>query len=140
MQLSAPDEADVDALARQSIRAQDIVAECAPGRTLGTSLGDVALLQQVLDAGHLTKDQRYDLQCLGIAFGRILASNLDGLDWAIIEDEYGRDPTLRYRDTSLVFGVLTMISKRAEAGEIPDLRALFEWVGVKLVELKGEVD
>lgn len=72
--------------------------------------------------------------------GRILGSNLDGLDWAIIEDEYGRDPTLRYRDTSLVFGVLTMISKRVEAGEVPDVQALFEWVAVRLEELTGAVD
>lgn len=56
MQLSAPDEADVDALARRWIRAQDIVAECVPGRTLGISLGALALLQNVLDARNWTKD------------------------------------------------------------------------------------
>ncbi len=93
---------------------------------LDQSLDDCKRLQAVLDAGVLKATDTYQLQSLGLALGNVISSNL-GLDWVMVEDEYGRDPALRYRNTSLILFPLTMISKRVERGEavnVPDLYAI----------------
>jgi hypothetical protein len=63
------------------------------------------------------------LQCLGVAFGDVLASELP-LRWVMVTDEYGTDPTLRFKDTSLNVNALTMISKRVERDEAVNVSEL----------------
>jgi hypothetical protein len=46
--------------------------------------------------------------------------------WVMITDEYGSDPTLRFKDTSININALTMISKRVERGESVDVCKLLE--------------
>jgi hypothetical protein len=57
-----------------------------------------------------------ELQCLGVAFGDVLAGELP-LHWAMVTDEFGTDPTLRFERTTAMFNALTMISKRVERGD-----------------------
>lgn len=96
-------------------------------------------LQAVVDAEVFAQHQRYELQCLGVAFGDALAA--DGrFNWVIITDEYGRDPTLRWKDTSLNINALTMISKRVESGDKVELAALWAWAfenGAKADQREG---
>lgn len=125
--IQAPTEDDIGRIARQLIRAQALVEE-ATGRTLQDSLADLDLLQTVVDSGVLGPESTFDAQCVGVAFGRVLVAELDGFDWAVVEDEYGRDPALRYGDTTLLLFPLTMISKRTDDGERPDVRELYEGV------------
>jgi hypothetical protein len=100
---------------------------------------DLKLIQRILDEKVFNPSQTYELQSLGIVFGDVLAKEL-GLHWAIITDEYGTDPTLRFENTSINFNALTMISKRVERGEKVDVEDLFEWTGKQLAELKNKVD
>ena len=93
--------------------------------SLAGSDRDLAPLQRLLDDHVFTGSQTYELQCLGVAFGDVLASQLP-LHWVIITDEYGSDPTLRLGDTSININALTMISKRVEKGEPVDLSKLLE--------------
>lgn len=44
----------------------------------------------------------------------------------MITGEYGTDPTLRFKNTSININVVTMISKRVEAGEPVDVFSLFQ--------------
>ena len=81
---------------------------------------DLSILQKLIDDKVFDKSQTYQLQCLGVAFGDVLASELP-LRWVIITDEYGRDPTLRYKNSDLNINALTMISKRVEKGESVNL-------------------
>jgi hypothetical protein len=79
------------------------------------------VLQKVIDDRVFKKSQTYELQCLGIAFGDVLASELP-LRWVMVTDEYGRtDPTLRFKQTTVQVNALTMISKRIERDETIDL-------------------
>lgn len=137
-QISEPTEDDIRQLARQ-ILVVDELANVHLGRGVANDASDLELLQALLDAGVLSPDQTYELQCLGIVFGKQLVAALDGLDWAIVEDEYGRDPALRYLQTSLLLFPLTMISKRVEAHEAVDVRDLFEGLCAKIEELRGEL-
>ena len=77
--------------------------------------GDLPLLQRLLDDRLFMKSQTYELQSLGVAFGDVLTSEFS-LRWVMITDEYGTDPTLRFKNTSTNINALTMISKRVLSG------------------------
>ncbi len=80
-------------------------------------------------------DQTYDLQSLGLIFGQVFLQRHQGFDWWMVEDEYGRDPALRYKETSLLLFPLTMISKRLEDGEEFDLEELFNGLSANVAEI-----
>ncbi len=137
--ITAPSDDDLTRLAKAAMTASDLVSRHV-GTDLDTSEADLDRLQQLLDRGALRPADRHELRCLGVAFGRVIVANVEGLDWAIIDDEYGRDPTLRYRESSLTINVLTMISKRIEDGRIVDVRELYDLTREHLVNRKHEVD
>ncbi|MBL8484865.1 MAG: DUF3806 domain-containing protein [Rhodocyclaceae bacterium] len=97
-----------------------------PWQFKGTS-ADLRVLQAIIDSKALSASQTWELQSLGIALGDVFA-NEKGLRWVIVEDEYGRDPALRYKETSNLVFPLTMIAKRIEEGKAIDVQAIFEGV------------
>src|SRR5690349_5975766 len=106
--ITPPNDDDITRLAKAVMTVTDLVAEHV-GEELDSSESDLGRLQRLIDLRVLGPKDTYELQCLGVGLGRVLVKNVDGLDWAVVDDEYGRDPTIRYRDSSLVFNVLTMI-------------------------------
>lgn len=138
MDLYPPTPDDLHRLAEQLVVAGRLCEAAGITRPLDGSVEDLDAIQAVLDAGRLTPEHTWELQCLGVAFGSVLAGGYEGLDWAIIDDEYGRDPTLRYRDTSVVLTVLTMISKRVEDGEAVRVRELYEGLSRELPRILAE--
>lgn len=84
---------------------------------------DLPALQKIVDTGFFQKTQTYELQCLGVAFGDVLASELP-LHWVMVTDEYGTDPTLRFKKTTIQINALTMISKRIERDQTVNLSDL----------------
>jgi hypothetical protein len=116
-------------LDKQRTFVREFVAQHFPKEKLTRSKADFALLQKIVDAKIISKNETWKLQSLGIVFGDALAATIEGLAWWEVTDEYGTDPTLRYRTTSLQFNALTMISKRVEDGKevnIPDMAAWLE--------------
>lgn len=109
------------------------------GRRLAKDDSDLDVLQALLDGHALEPGQTFELQCLGVVFGTLLVDALGGVDWVMVEDEYGRDPALRYLQTSLIIFPLTMISKRVEAHESVAVRELFELVCAEIDELRAEL-
>jgi hypothetical protein len=104
---------------------QRAVIAAAIRRRYGTAVltrtkGDLAILQRLLDDRVFKKSQTYELQSLGVVFGDVLTSEFS-LRWVMITDEYGTDPTLRFKDTSINVNALTMISKRIERDEPVDV-------------------
>jgi hypothetical protein len=77
-------------------------------------------------------------QALGLAFGRAFLNEFPDYDWWMVEDEYGRDPAIRYKETSLLVFPMTMISKRVEDGEQVDVGELFDGLAKQLAELIQE--
>ena len=104
--LSDPNEEDTKRLAEQWLVAFELVKRHS-GVELDQSLADLDRIHAVLELEVLAPTDSYELQCLGIALGCVLAHNVPGLDWAIVDDESGRDPTIRYRKTTLLINVLT---------------------------------
>lgn len=99
------------------------------------SVDDLRILQKIVDAKTLRSDQTWELQCLGIVLGDVFASQHE-LRWVIVEDEYGRDPALRYRNTANLVFPLTMISKRVEDGKEVDLQAIYDGVSGHIAEFR----
>lgn len=96
--------------------------------------GKLRVIDAILSQHWLTADQTAELQCLGVAFGDALAQKLM-LEWVIVEDEYGRDPTVNWPGTTVLCHALTMISKRVEDGDDVDVYDLFEKTAERLREL-----
>jgi hypothetical protein len=124
MEFTEPEKEHVRGLARQAVAISELASRLGLPELTGSE-ADLDVIQSILDSGELESDQTYELQALGVVFGRALVSVVDGLDWAIVHDEYGSDPTLRYRNTTLCINVLTTISKRVEDGQDVNVRELF---------------
>jgi Domain of unknown function (DUF3806) len=92
---------------------------------LAKTAADLPVLQRLVDDNAFNKTQTYELQSLGVAFGDVLASELS-LSWAMVTDEYGTDPTLRYKDKPVNINAPTMISKRVERGQVVNLVQLLQ--------------
>ena len=135
--IEAPTEADIDAIARALIHAEHVVHEVL-GAKLDGSRGDLLLLQKLLDSGTIEREATYTLQALGLAFGRVFLTENPGYDWWMVEDEYGRDPAIRYQRSSLLTHLGTMLSKRVEDGEPVDVTDLFDGLSRRMRELVEE--
>src|SRR5215467_8317275 len=68
-------------------------------RALSQTAADLPVLQHLIDDRAFNKSQTYELQSLGVAFRDVLSSELP-LQWMMVTDEYGTDPTLRFKNTS----------------------------------------
>ncbi len=88
----------------------------------------IVFLQSIVDANFYSKDDVKELRALGIFFGDILKEKLD-LHWIIIDDSFGKDVALEYKNTSIIFFPQTMISKRIEEGDQIELRRLVDIFG-----------
>ena len=135
--VEAPNQSDIDRIARMIIEAdqlaQDIIAQQLDG-----SLDDLNRLQMMLDSGTIEPEATRPLQCLGIAFGKVFVENNQNYDWWMVEDEYGRDPCVRYRQTSLMTFPQTMLSKRVEDREEVDVADLYSGLIRQLDDIRAE--
>ncbi len=120
-----------------------IVAAAAKQRygtaSLTKTKADLPILQRLIDDKVFDKSQTYELQSLGVAFGDVLASELP-LRWVLVTDEYGTDPTLRFKNTSINVNALTMISKRVERGDSVDLKWLLSTTRDQLSIVQKKAD
>ena len=88
--------------------------------------GKLRLIQTILDKGWIEKEESWKLQALGIAFGDALVQAVPELFWVLVDDETGRDPALRWLQTSTLVFPMTAISKRVEDDITVDVRELFK--------------
>ena len=127
MRHDPPNDDEIDSIARHILHGHQIV-ERITSQTPDSSLSDLDLIQLALNSNSIASDETYSLQSLGMLLGQIIISNNEGYDWWMIDDEYGRDPTIRYLQTSLSLNVQTMISKRIEDGETVSMDELYNGV------------
>ena len=114
------------------------VIEQALDEDLDGTHQDLELIQRVLDQGLVEPEATYTLQAFGLAFGRVFLNEFPDYDWWMVEDEHGRDPAIRYKETSLLVFPMTMISKRIEDSEPFDVCELFDGLAKQLAELIQE--
>ena len=102
-----------------------VVGHYDDARAYEAVAGKLRLIQTILDNGWIAKDETWKLQSLGVAFGDALEQEVSELSWVMVEDEFGRDPALRWLDTSTLTFPLTAISKRVEDDVSVDVLELF---------------
>ena len=133
-ELSSEDKAQLD-------KQRGLVAAAAKQKygtpPLTKTKSDLVVLQRLIDDQVFNKTQTYELQSLGVAFGDVLASEFP-LRWVMVTDEYGTDPTLRYKTTTLQINALTMISKRIERNERANLLELLKITGQQLAHFEKD--
>jgi len=104
-------------------------------KALTGTKSDLPVLQRLIDEKVFKKSQTYELQCLGVTFGDVLTSEL-ALRWVMVTDEYGKDPTLRFKKTTLQINALTMISKRVERDADVDVWELLRITRQELAQMR----
>ena len=97
----------------------------------------LGLLDAILEVGVLNPDETFGLQSLGLMLGEALRK-LSRTEWAMVEDEYGRDYALNVPGTSILIFPMTMISKRIEDGRAVDVFALVDFALRKIEEMIDE--
>lgn len=132
--IEPPTESDIDYIARAVLHAEHVVQE-ALGSSMDGTKNDLSLIQRALDQGSIEREATYTLEALGLAFGRAFIHENTDYDWWMVEDEYGRNPAIRYKRTSLLAFPQTMLSKRVEDGETLDVVELFDGLTRRLTEL-----
>lgn len=71
---------------------------------------------------------------MGVVLGDAFVLDM-GFHWVVVEDEYGRDFALSYKDTSVIVFPITMISKRVERGETVDVFDLYNGIANRFEEI-----
>jgi len=77
---SAPSKEDYTDLGEKWLSMQDLVQD-EYGYELCQSFDDLDYLQKVIDDELIDFKNWYALECLGVAFGRVIAKNNETLDW-----------------------------------------------------------
>ena len=135
--IEPPTEKDIENIAMGVVHAGQVIEQALDEDLDGTHQ-DLELIQRVLDQGLVEPEATYTLQAFGLAFGRVFLNEFPDYDWWMVEDEHGRDPAIRYKETSLLVFPMTMISKRIEDGEPFDVAELFDGLAKQLAELIQE--
>jgi hypothetical protein len=102
-----------------------------------TAAGKLGTIRAILQGNVFKPDQKYELQCLGIVLGDVFVQDM-GMEWIMVEDEYGRDPAVRLPNTTIILYPMTMISTRIERGEKVDVFELYNGTAAQVEALKDK--
>jgi hypothetical protein len=132
---------DVAALACDQGFLPAVLEQHYPQETLTGTEADLDLIQKVADGGPYSDEAAAELIALGTALGDIIAAST-GMQWIRYSDDEGIELALRYRDTSIVSFPRSMLIKRFERDEEPQVRYLWERVCATVREMvaRGEYD
>lgn len=127
---------DREQLARQRLAIETYIANEDSRRKYQTPVGKLGLIRAILEARVFCPDQTEELQCLGVILADAFVQHL-GMEWIVVEDEYGRDFGVTLPGTSIIIYPLTMILKRMADGQDVNVIDLFNAVVAKIRELQA---
>ena len=117
--------ADHNYLEKQ-IASIDEIARKQLGTEVRNNLGDLELLQRIVDNNLISRNDTLALQALGAVLGSVMSANIPALQWRIYEDALGRSRALCVQDTRECLFPMTMLSRRMEKGLKPDVDKVYE--------------
>ena len=133
----APDEEWLTYIAKMWLLGRQISIDIL-GEEIDGTLADLAKLQSIIDSNQISSTATQELQSLGIVLGKVFVETTPDYDWWVVEDEYGKDPCIRYKETNLLIFPLTMISKRIEDGEHIEIISFFNKLQEELCRIQKE--
>ena len=87
--------------------------------------GRLTLVQTIVSSGWVERDDAFAMEALGVALGDALADWLK-MEWAVVEDEDGRDVVLVVPGTTAVLHARGLVVRYWTPGEPFDAFALFD--------------
>lgn len=108
----------------QQVAAIDVIARNTSGRQIHNDKTDLKLLQDLIYKAAITKNDRLNLQGMGVVLGNIMAQEF-GLEWRIYEDMKGRNKALCAANTQQCLFPITMLSRRIEVGLLPNIEEIY---------------
>jgi hypothetical protein len=130
-------DADWQRLQKQSAVVENLIADDRSKKKFQTTAGKLGTIRAILRSNVFGPTQKYELQCLGIVLGDAFVLEL-GMEWVMVEDEYGRDPALKMPGSSIILYPLTMISRRIERGEKVEIFEFFNNVLSQIAQIKPQ--
>lgn len=121
------DSKELAALESERSWLRDVIDQFGTEFRMTRQPADIPTLQSLLDISPFSSGDEDALITLGGAFGDVVAETL-GLDWVVVEDEYGIDFAIKHPTKMVVAFPLTMILKRVEDGEEINLTELYHGV------------
>ncbi|WP_062060942.1 DUF3806 domain-containing protein [Cellvibrio sp. OA-2007] len=85
----------------------------------------LSLIQTIIDNKWVLKEENFKLQALGVCFGDALEQEVQELSWVAVDDDFGRDPALRWLNTNTLVFPRTAVSKRVEDDIEIDIYEMF---------------
>ncbi|MDQ8032786.1 hypothetical protein CEG14_00150 [Bordetella genomosp. 1] len=107
-------------------------------KPLDGSHEDLVALQRLLDTKTIEPEAQYTLESLGVAFGRVFTKQFPAYHWCMVEDEFGRDPAVQYKQTSLLVFPSQMLLKRVEERTPFTVPGLYEEMRIQLDDIRNE--
>ncbi len=135
--ITAPDDEWITYIAKMWLLGNQISKDVI-GEEMDGSMADLARIQRILDGQRISATNTQELQSLGILFGKVFVNETSDYDWWVVEDEYGKDACIRFKQTTLLAFPQTMISKRIEDGENINVLELFIGLRDRLEALRKE--
>ena len=108
------------------------------GEEINGSIADLQRIQMILQSKQIPVANTQQLESLGIVFGTVFVNETPCYDWWIVEDEYGKNACVRYKETNLLAFPQTMISTRLEEGEEVNVQELFTSLSERLETIRME--
>lgn len=136
-QIVAPDAEWLSYIAKMWLLGNQISKDIL-GEEMDGSLDDLQRLQRIVDSHEIPPTNTQELQSLGILFGKTFVNETPDYDWWLVEDEYGKDVCVRYKETTLLIFPQTMLSKRIEDGEEFAVQDLFDGLRERLKSIINE--
>ncbi len=135
--ITAPDDEWITYIAKMWLLGSQISKDVI-GEEMDGSMADLARIQKILESHQIPVTNTRELQSLGILLGKVFVNETDGYDWWVVEDEYGKNACVRFKQTTLLAFPQTIISKRVEGGEQINVQELFTGLRDRLETLRKE--
>ncbi len=101
------------------------------GSRLRKNMGDVRLLQRIIDTDQINQTQTKEQQALGVVLGDVFVTELN-MQWRVYEDlndhgnPYNKSRAVCLKNTTHCLFPITMLSKRMKLGVKPNALEMFK--------------
>jgi len=112
-------------LAKQRNRISEMVG-IHFGRKIQGNRNDIALLQRIIDEELIPRDNKEELQAMGVILGDLFTKEHKLLQWRVYEDELGPTQAVCVGESVNCLFPITMLSRRIEVGLKPSVLRVYE--------------
>ncbi len=96
------------------------------GKSLETGKRNIPILQRIINEALIPKEDKMELQALGVLLGDAFVAYDKALAWQVYEDLDGKSHAVCVSDTEHCLFPVTMLSRRIEAGAPVNVQRIYE--------------